>query len=202
MVSVGPAGVITSSWRCSARAERRAAADRTCLLHSLAAAAPRAPRLQSGRREASSRTGYREYTRAIHVTCACSSVRLAAANVRRDFFAVAAHKSETRLNLSRLRWSGWLSQPPLSDENQEGRFIPSWFSAKESTHAMCMHTTCISSSGLKLVLHERATVSPTSSRGMAAVDAAALGGAEQGARRSARTMPSPVRSPPAIQQQD
>ena len=35
-----------------------------------------------------------------------------------------------------------------------------------------------------------------------AVDAAALGGAEQGARRSARTMPSPVRSPPAIQQQD
>eukprot|EP00964_Phaeocystis_antarctica_P074080 scaffold45509_cov69-Phaeocystis_antarctica.AAC.3 len=32
--------------------------------------------------------------------------------------------------------------------------------------------------------------------------AAALGGAEQGARRSARTMPSPVRSPPAIQQQD
>eukprot|EP00964_Phaeocystis_antarctica_P017184 scaffold9480_cov71-Phaeocystis_antarctica.AAC.3 len=35
-----------------------------------------------------------------------------------------------------------------------------------------------------------------------AMDAAALGGAEQGARRSARTMPSPVRSPPAIQQQD
>ena len=30
----------------------------------------------------------------------------------------------------------------------------------------------------------------------------ALGGAEQGARRSARTMPSPVRSPPAIQQQE
>eukprot|EP00964_Phaeocystis_antarctica_P040673 scaffold23263_cov78-Phaeocystis_antarctica.AAC.2 len=39
------------------------------------------------------------------------------------------------------------------------------------------------------------------SRGMA-VDATALGGAEQGAQRSARTMPSPVRSPPAIQQQD
>eukprot|EP00964_Phaeocystis_antarctica_P081549 scaffold51019_cov61-Phaeocystis_antarctica.AAC.1 len=38
-------------------------------------------------------------------------------------------------------------------------------------------------------------------RGMA-VDATALGGAEQGARRSARTMPSPVRSPPAIQQRD
>ena len=32
VVSVGPAGVITSSWRCSARAERRAAADRTGLL--------------------------------------------------------------------------------------------------------------------------------------------------------------------------
>ena len=38
VVSVGPAGVITSSWRCSARAERRAAAGRTGLLHSLAAA--------------------------------------------------------------------------------------------------------------------------------------------------------------------
>eukprot|EP00964_Phaeocystis_antarctica_P039968 scaffold22832_cov71-Phaeocystis_antarctica.AAC.2 len=50
--------------------------------------------------------------------------------------------------------------------------------------------------------HRRSrTVSPTTSRGMA-MDAAALGGAEQGARRSARTMPSPVRSPPAIQQQD
>jgi len=57
VVSVGPAGVITSSWRCSARAERRAAADRTGLLHSLAAAAPRAPRLQSGRRDVSLRTG-------------------------------------------------------------------------------------------------------------------------------------------------
>ena len=57
VVSVGPAGVITSSWRCSARAERRAAADRTGLLHSLAAAAPRAPRLPSGRWEASKRTG-------------------------------------------------------------------------------------------------------------------------------------------------
>eukprot|EP00964_Phaeocystis_antarctica_P163293 scaffold139219_cov154-Phaeocystis_antarctica.AAC.1 len=34
------------------------------------------------------------------------------------------------------------------------------------------------------------------------VDATALGGAEQGARRRVRTMPSPVRSPPAIQQQD
>eukprot|EP00964_Phaeocystis_antarctica_P093060 scaffold59966_cov69-Phaeocystis_antarctica.AAC.2 len=54
---------------------------------------------------------------------------------------------------------------------------------------------------IHLVLHGRATarrraLAPTS------VDAAALGGAEQGARRSARTMPSPVRSPPAIQQQD
>eukprot|EP00964_Phaeocystis_antarctica_P039273 scaffold22465_cov60-Phaeocystis_antarctica.AAC.3 len=36
-MSTGPAGVIASSWRCSARAERRAAADRTGLLHSLAA---------------------------------------------------------------------------------------------------------------------------------------------------------------------
>ena len=44
VVSVGPAGVITSSWRCSARAERRAAADRTGLLHARRAA-PRAPRL-------------------------------------------------------------------------------------------------------------------------------------------------------------
>eukprot|EP00964_Phaeocystis_antarctica_P037589 scaffold21481_cov80-Phaeocystis_antarctica.AAC.1 len=42
---------------------------------------------------------------------------------------------------------------------------------------------------------------PLVASGMA-MDAAALGGAEQGARRSARTMPSPVRSPPAIQQQD
>ena len=60
MVSVGPAGVITSSWRCSARAERRAAADRAGLLHSLAAAARlRAgePKVQSGRRDVSLRTG-------------------------------------------------------------------------------------------------------------------------------------------------
>eukprot|EP00964_Phaeocystis_antarctica_P010149 scaffold5556_cov62-Phaeocystis_antarctica.AAC.2 len=60
VVSVGPAGVITSSWRCSARAEHRAAADRTGLLHSLAAAArsvPASQRLQSGRRDVSLRTG-------------------------------------------------------------------------------------------------------------------------------------------------
>eukprot|EP00964_Phaeocystis_antarctica_P058200 scaffold34511_cov86-Phaeocystis_antarctica.AAC.1 len=63
-----------------------------------------------------------------------------------------------------------------------------------------MHTTCISSRS-KLPTADRASVSPKSSRVMA-VDATALGGAEQGAQRSARTMPSPVRSPPAIQQQD
>ena len=39
VASAGPAGVIASSCRCSARAERRGAADRTCPLHSLAAAA-------------------------------------------------------------------------------------------------------------------------------------------------------------------
>ena len=57
-------------------------------------------------------------------------------------------------------------------------------------------------SAFKFATH-RATTSPTfpAFSGLA-MDAAALGGAEQGARRSARTMPSPVRSPPAIQQQD
>ena len=36
VASTGPAGVIASSWRCSARAEHRAAAGCTGLLHSLA----------------------------------------------------------------------------------------------------------------------------------------------------------------------
>ena len=52
VVSVGLAGVIALSWHCSARAERRAAADRTGLLHSLSAAARSSvcePRLQIGR---------------------------------------------------------------------------------------------------------------------------------------------------------
>eukprot|EP00964_Phaeocystis_antarctica_P041200 scaffold23558_cov76-Phaeocystis_antarctica.AAC.1 len=57
-----------------------------------------------------------------------------------------------------------------------------------------------SSSGLKLGVTRGSSSSTELLR--PAVDAAALGGAEQGARRSARTMPSPVRSPPAIQEQD
>eukprot|EP00964_Phaeocystis_antarctica_P131459 scaffold95350_cov74-Phaeocystis_antarctica.AAC.1 len=62
-----------------------------------------------------------------------------------------------------------------------------------------MHCACTQHAfrhqGSNLVLHH-------SEHSSSAMDAAALGGAEQGARRSARTMPSPVRSPPAIQQQD
>ena len=72
-------------------------------------------------------------------------------------------------------------------------------------HMQCMHVhvhvyiryrdqTCVTRSSNNLVDEVLRT--------RLAVDAAALGGAEQGARRSARTMPSPVRSPPAIQQQD
>ena len=117
VVSVGPAGVITSSWRCSARAERRAAADRTGLLHSLAAAArsvPASQRLQSGRRDVSLRTGCEKSPLSVTYMYTCSSVRVAADNVQADFFAVAAYmKSTRRLNLSRLCWSGWLSQHPI-----------------------------------------------------------------------------------------
>eukprot|EP00964_Phaeocystis_antarctica_P161861 scaffold134993_cov121-Phaeocystis_antarctica.AAC.1 len=39
---------------------------------------------------------------------------MAADTVQTDFFALAAHKSETRWNLSfSPRWSGWLSQHPI-----------------------------------------------------------------------------------------
>ena len=126
----------------------------------------------------------------VHV---CSSVRMAAHNVQRDFFAVAAHKSETRLNLFGLRASGWLSQHPiLSKTPVEDSFLWGFESNMHSActqHAFLQTSKAIEQSRRRALAHR-------------AVDATALGGAEQGARRSARTMPSPVRSPPAIQQQD
>ena len=68
VASTGPAGVIVSSWRYLARAERRAAADRTCLLHFAAAArSVRDPRLQSGPWEVSLRTDFGSI-RALSVT--------------------------------------------------------------------------------------------------------------------------------------
>eukprot|EP00964_Phaeocystis_antarctica_P135552 scaffold99906_cov73-Phaeocystis_antarctica.AAC.1 len=59
-----------------------------------------------------------------------------------------------------------------------------------------MHTTSFRHGLPQAIEHRRRALASRHGGGRA------LGGAEQGARRSARTMPSPVRSPPAIQQQD
>eukprot|EP00964_Phaeocystis_antarctica_P128115 scaffold91830_cov86-Phaeocystis_antarctica.AAC.1 len=120
---------------------------------------------------------------------------MAADNVEGDFFAVAAHKSETRLNLARLLVSGWLSQHPiLMKTPEEDSFL---WGFESNMHCACTQHAFRHGSNF----HRRSSNSLADDLSRHG-GAAALGGAEQGARRSARTMPSPVRSPPAIQQQD
>ena len=120
---------------------------------------------------------------------------MAADNVQRDFFAVAAHKSETRLNLAHLHVSGWLSQHPiLMKTREEDSFL---WGFESNMHCACTQHAFRHGSNF----HRREQLVVELLRpGM--VVARALSGAEQGARRSASTMPSLVRSPPAIQQQD
>ena len=118
-------------------------------------------------------------------------------NVQRDLFAVAAHKSETRWNLFSPAWSGWLSQHPiLMKTPEEDSFL---WGFESNMHCACTQHAFRHGSNF----HRRSSNSLADEllRPGMVVDRA-LGGAEQGARRSARTMPSPVRSPPAIQQQD
>ena len=140
VVSVGPAGVITSSCRCSARAERRAAADRTGLLHSLAAARASkvAERSLGGEftDQATATTGIRPSVRHI-----CRSMRIAGGNVQADFCAVAAHmKCKTHVNLLASLLPGWLSQPlPFCRNPRRTDSVLLGFRQKESTHAMHVH---------------------------------------------------------------
>ena len=138
------------------------------------------------------------------------------AHARREFFAARrlqyVHyktRCEPRFDFAAATWSGGAPPDPLtplttyySEIQEEDSFLFGFIQGiyVQSTHA-CSCLYSLQGSNLCYAVEKQPRVVEVLRTSMA-VDAAALGGAEQGARRSARTMPSPVRSPPAIQQQD
>ena len=138
-MSVGPAGVITSSWRCSARAERRAAADRAGLLHSLAAAARSVPAKvaeRSAGRELADRLC--EYTRP-----QCDIHAALCVWKRTTFSAISSRLPRTSprrgsTSLRRRRPGGCLSLPFLTKTKKEDSFLLGF--RQRNLHMQCART--------------------------------------------------------------